>query len=82
MTTQRKEVANSRNALKSTGPKSVEGIDAARFSALRHGLRTLQAVVPREAPEEWEAHRIRVVVDLKPEGAIELFLAEQIASEL
>ncbi len=82
MTTEIQAEANRRNALQSTGPKTGEGIEAARFNALRHGLRALQTVVPGEAPEEWEAHRIGVVEDLKPEGAVELALAEQIASKL
>ena len=55
--------ANRRNALQSTGPKTGEGIEAARFNALRHGLRALQTVVPGEDPEEWEAHRAAIVED-------------------
>ena len=82
MTSERQQEANRRNALQSTGPKSEQGIEAARFNALRHGLRSLQTVVPGEAPEEWEAHRAAVVIDLKPEGAVELALAEQIAAKL
>jgi hypothetical protein len=82
MTSEIQAEANRRNALQSTGPKTGEGIEAARFNALRHGLRALQTVVPGEASEEWEAHRIGVVEDLKPEGAVELALAEQIASKL
>ena len=82
MTTEIQAEANRRNALQSTGPKTGEGIEAARFNALRHGLRALQTVVPGEAPEEWEAHRAAIVEDLKPEGAVELTLAEQIASKL
>ena len=69
MTTEIQAEANRRNALQSTGPKTAEGIEAARFNALRHGLRALQTVVPGEAPEEWEAHRTGVVDDLKPEGS-------------
>ena len=82
MTTEIQAEANRRNALQSTGPKTGEGVEAARFNALRHGLRALQTVVPGEAPEQWEAHRIGVVEDLKPEGAVELALAEQIAAKL
>jgi len=82
MTTEIQAEANRRNALQSTGPKTGEGIEAARFNALRHGLRALQSVVAGEAPEEWEAHRNGVVEDLKPEGAVELALAEQIAAKL
>ena len=68
MTTEIQAAANRRNALQSTGPKTEQGIEAVRFNALRHGLRSLQAVVPGEAPEEWESHRAAVVEDLKPEG--------------
>ena len=82
MTTEIQAAANRRNALQSTGPKTAEGVEAARFNALRHGLRSLQTVVPGEAPEEWEAHRAAVVGDLKPEGAVELALAENVAAKL
>src|SRR5512147_740955 len=82
MTTEIQAEANRRNALQSTGPKTGEGIEAARFNALRHGLRSLQTVVPGEAPDEWEAHRAAIVEDVKPEGAVELALAEQIAAKL
>ena len=47
-------IIQDRNALQSTGPKTGEGIEAARFNALRQGLRALQTVVPGEAPEEWD----------------------------
>ena len=50
MTTEIQAEANRRNALQSTGPKNGEGIEAARFNALRHGLRARQTVVPGEAP--------------------------------
>jgi hypothetical protein len=82
MTSEIQAEANRRNALQSTGPKTDQGIEASRFNALRHGLRSLQTVVPGEDPEAWEAHRVAVVEDLKPEGAVELALAEQIAAKL
>jgi hypothetical protein len=82
MPSERQQEANRRNALQSTGPRTGEGIKAARFNALRHGLRSLQTVVPGEALEEWESHRAAVVEDLKPDGAVELALAEQIAVKL
>jgi len=68
MTSNKRLEANRQNALQSTGPKSGEGIEAARFNALRHGLRSLRTVVPGEAPEEWEAHRNGIVDNLKPEA--------------
>src|SRR4051812_9847708 len=74
--------ANRQNALQSTGPRTEQGIEAARFNALRHGLRSLHTVIPGEDPEAWESHRAGVVEDLKPAGAVELALAEQIAAKL
>jgi hypothetical protein len=74
--------ANRQNAIQSTGPRTEQGIEAARFNALRHGLRSLQTVIPGEDPEAWEAHRAGVVEGLMPAGAVELALAEQIAAKL
>jgi hypothetical protein len=82
MTTGKKAEANRRNALRSTGPKTGEGLLACKSNALRHGLRAVQTVVPGEDPGEWEAHRAAVVADLRPEGAVELALAEDVAVKL
>ena len=82
MSSERQLEANRRNALQSTGPKTPGGIEAVRFNALRHGLRSLQTITPGENPAAWEAHRAGIVDDLKPVGAVELALAEQIAVKL
>jgi hypothetical protein len=74
--------ANRRNSLLSTGPRSEEGRSVAKQNSLRHGLRAVQTVVPGEDPDEWETHRAAVVEDLKPAGALELALAEQVALKL
>lgn len=79
--TARREV-NRRNALRSTGPKTEPGKEVSKFNAVRHGLRSLQAVVPGESADEWEAHRDAVVADLAPLGAVEDALAEQVAAKL
>jgi hypothetical protein len=55
--------ANRQDAHQSTGPKTEQGIEAARFNALRHGLRSLQTVIPGEDPGAWDAHRASVVGD-------------------
>jgi hypothetical protein len=81
-TTEKKVEANRRNALRSTGPKTGEGVLACKNNALRHGLRAVQTVVPGEDPSEWGAHREAVVADLRPEGAVELALAEDVAVKL
>jgi hypothetical protein len=82
MATEKQAEANRQNALQSTGPRTQAGIEAARFNALRHGLRSLQTLIPGEDPEAWEAHRAGVVEDLKPAGTVELALAEQVAAKL
>jgi hypothetical protein len=82
MITERQLEANRGNALKSTGPKTENGIEAVKLNALRHGLRSVQTVVPGEDPDAWEAHRTAIIEDLKPIGALECALAEQIAAKL
>src|SRR5262249_31063848 len=59
-----------------------EGVLACKNNALHHGLRALQTVVPGEDPAEWETHCAAVVADLRPEGAVEIALAEQVAVKL
>ena len=39
--------ANRQNALQSTGPTTMDGVDAIKLNALRHGLRSVHTVVPR-----------------------------------
>jgi hypothetical protein len=55
---------------------------ACKNNAIRHGHRSVQTVVPGEDPGEWEAHRSAVVADLRPEGAVELALAETVTAKL
>ena len=74
--------ANHHNALRSTGPKTADGVEAIKLNALRHGLRSVQTVVPGEDPAAWEAHQAAVIEDLKPAGTLEYALAEQIAAKL
>jgi len=48
MTTPARTEANRRNALKSTGPRSPNGKAIASLNALRHGLRSRNALLPGE----------------------------------
>jgi hypothetical protein len=82
VTTAKRAEANRRNALRSTGPKTPEGIEKAKLNALHHGLRSLEVVAPGEPPEAWEIHRAAVLEDLAPAGAVEAALAEQVAAKL
>jgi hypothetical protein len=74
--------ANRRNALRSTGPKTSEGVEKCKLNSVRHGIRAVKTVVPGENPEDWEVHRDTIVADLAPHGAMELALAEQCAAKL
>ena len=64
----------------SGGPKTEEGKEVARWNATRHGIRSPAPVVPGvENVEDWEEHRDGVLDSLRPEGPLELVLAERVA---
>ena len=50
MTTEIQAAANRRNAPQSTGPRSAEGIEAARFNALRTGFDPSRRSFPGKPP--------------------------------
>jgi hypothetical protein len=80
MTSRRKAKANRRNALVSTGPRSVEGKLVASKNATRHGLLSHLEVLPHlETAQEWRSHCGRIMKALQPIGYLELALAERIA---
>ena len=58
--------ANRANALKSTGPRSVEGKSAARFNALKHGIDAASIVIPGEDPAEYEALAAHYLDEYRP----------------
>jgi hypothetical protein len=63
--------------------KSVDGRAVARFNAATHGLTAETPVIPGvERQEDWDAFRASLVEQLLPVGALELELAERIASLL
>jgi hypothetical protein len=72
--------ANRRNALRSTGPTTLEGKARSSKNALRHGVYSALPVVPGlERSEEWETHRAGILKSLAPEGMLEEALAERVA---
>lgn len=54
MATQAQILTNRQNALRSTGPRSVEGKTASRFNALKTGIQAKSQVIPGEDPVEFE----------------------------
>jgi hypothetical protein len=83
MTSKKQTAANRKNALVSTGPKTVEGKVASSKNALRHGLRSMSLVVPGiETEEEWVTHQDAVHESLVPVGYLEEILTDRIAATL
>lgn len=70
--------ANRRNAAKSTGPKTKEGIAKACMNALRHGLLSESVLLPEEDEDRLERLREGLLAVLRPEGELEEVLAEQV----
>jgi hypothetical protein len=54
MATERQILANRRNALKSTGPKTPRGRAAVRMNSLKHGLNAKTLVLPGESRAEYK----------------------------
>ena len=80
----RKMKANRRNALRSTGPRTPEGKNVARWNALKHGLLAREIVVAA-GPGQENAAEFRFLLeqlrcDLRPVGALEEILVEKIAA--
>jgi hypothetical protein len=80
MITPAKAEANRCNAQRSTGPRTPEGKEVARWNALRHGLTAETTVLPDEDAECYEALRTRLHAELEPAGALECFLVDRIAA--
>ncbi|WZO98577.1 hypothetical protein EP7_000157 [Isosphaeraceae bacterium EP7] len=80
-TSQKRIDANRRNAMRSTGPRTVEGKEKSRRNRLVHGLSGAGVVLPqdqeqaaRERAEQWNS-------SLRPINAFEMSLVETIAVE-
>ena len=56
------------------------GKSAARYNAVKHGLRSAAIVVPGELRHEWIAFCDTVTAELAPETAIETYLSANIAA--
>lgn len=82
MTTNPGSDASLATAPRRGGPRTTEGVERCKLNACSHGLRAAEPVVPGENPADWETHRAAIVSDLDPVGAIEIALAEQVASKL
>lgn len=71
-------ISNKKNALQSTGPRTVEGKVKASQNALKHGLLSQNLIVRAENRAELEAFSQRLYTTLCPQGMMEELLVEKI----
>ena len=53
MASEKQILANRRNAMNSTGPKSIEGKKASRLNAMKHGILAKQILISGENESEF-----------------------------
>src|SRR5262245_12998669 len=82
MTSPRQIVANRRNALLSTGPRSDDGKNRSRQNALTHGLAAESIVVGIEDAAAYEAFEADILAENEPQSTLERELALRVASLL
>jgi len=71
MTTARQLEANRCNALKSTGPRTLNGRQASRRNALRHGLIAETLIEPLEDLESYRAFEAAIIAEYLPQSPVE-----------
>jgi hypothetical protein len=82
MTSYRQIEANQRNALKSTGPKTLAGKEQSRRNAIRHGLTAETVIGPLEDAEDYRQFEAAVIADYDAQSAVERELVLRLASLL
>jgi hypothetical protein len=80
MTSERRMKANRRNALKSTGPRTLEGKAAVALNGMKHGLLSRETLVQGELEADLVDFGKRLRAQLAPVGELELLLADRIVS--
>lgn len=73
--------ANRTNALLSTGPKTEEGRQRSRANARRHGLTGQVTTMDEEDRAAHDQFSAALIQNLAPEGAMEIQLAQRIATD-
>ena len=80
MTTEAQIIANRRNALKSTGPRTTHGRAAVSQNAVKHGLLARQDVITSESQADFDLYREQILAELTPVSPMESMLAERIVT--
>src|SRR6266853_5724921 len=81
MITDKQLQANRNNALKSTGPKTVEGRKRSSLNALRHGLTGQVTTMTEEDRAAQDKFSQALIQSLAPVGAMETQVAQRIATD-
>ena len=80
MSTNAQILANRRNALKSTGPRTPQGKAAVSQNAVRHGLTAASDVISSESQAEFRLYRDQLFAELAPASPLESILAERVVT--
>ena len=81
MLSEKQLAANRANAQRSTGPQSIEGKNRSKLNAIRHNLTGQVAALTEPDRIAFDAFSQDLIRDLEPRGAMELQLAQRIASD-
>ena len=76
-TTSTRAEINRRNAMRSTGPRSIEGKQRSRFNAVKHGCRARLPILPGEDPEEYRDRLDAWIGKFRPGDDVELYLVQR-----
>jgi hypothetical protein len=79
MASQKQIDANRRNAQKSTGPRTIEGLAKTRLNAMRDGITGQITTLSEEDRPVFEKLKAELIADLAPKTVMELKLASSIA---
>src|SRR4051812_21285063 len=84
---EKRRAANRANARKSTGPRSAAGKGISSRNATTHGLTcspvgAVGPVLPGESEEQYRALRDRLFSELRPAGAMQAEIVEQLAQAI
>lgn len=82
VTSNRRTLANQKNALKSTGPRTPAGKASSSANATQHGVLSRHLILPGEDRQDYDALLVQLLVEQKPVGTLEMTLVERMAIAL
>jgi hypothetical protein len=80
MSSQAQQLANAANAQLSTGPRTEAGKAQSAQNARKHGLTAVELLIPFEDREEFEALHADYETDIRPQGALQHTLFDELVA--